>query len=440
MTVTAASTSATPSTTSAPASATATKSGTGKATGKNSAFVSMLQGADDTTTTATDDSAKQPDALQTMLAALNGGLSPLILAFPQQQVVAANTMEASGGTPAITSTNGVQAMQQILQNLQITNGDLATLLQKFGASPALMRVLLEQPQGQLAASLSAHPEVLADLEKALSNVAQQVIATPALLTDPKMTALMQSIMAQVSQQQQQGTDDQAQNSGQQQMPAMLGKLQATISTHAVEVAVSEPQQTASDSTTSQTGMTNNSIIMGAPLQVQLQPLNPTANAEPNVVLVQGDQLNNQLADLVVKRAALIEAPGRQEFRIVLQPQGLGEIQVRVEAVGNQISLHFTADNATSKGLLDAGLANLKNQLQSQGIQFNRIEVTTGHNTNQGSEFSSMPQERGSSQSFQGRQGNQSSTKRGEGTFAIDAIQENQSEEEHLDLDGIDVTA
>lgn len=428
---------ATSSTSATTASVTVSKSG--KGAGKNSAFDSMLQGADDTSSTATDDSNKQPDALQTMLAALNGGLSPLILALPQQQTIASNALQPDGGTAAVTATNGLQTVQQLLQNVQMNNGDLAALLQKFGASPALMRVLLEQPQGQLSASLSAHPEVITDLEKALSNVAQQVAATPALLTDPKMTVLMQSIMNQLSQQQQGSTGDQTQQSGQQALPALLGKLQATISTHAVEVTVTKPEQTATESATSPTGSIANTLVIGTPLHVQLQPLNQPVNAEPNVVLVPGDQLNHQLADLVVKRAALIEAPGRQEFRIVLQPQGLGEIQVRVEAVGNQISLHLTADNATSKGLLDAGLANLKNQLQSQGIQFNRIEVTTGNNS-QGNEYSGLPQERGSGQSFQGRQGNQSSAKRGEKAFSIEAIQDTPSDGDDFDLDGIDITA
>ncbi|MGZ4133599.1 MAG: flagellar hook-length control protein FliK, partial [Tumebacillaceae bacterium] len=158
-----------------------------------------------------------------------------------------------------------------------------------------------------------------------------------------------------------------------------------------------------------------------------------------VVYMQADQMHNQLADLVVKRAALIEAPGRQEFRIVLQPQGLGEIEVRVEAVGNQISVHLTADNAASKGLLDSGLANLKNQLQSQGIQFNRIEVSTG-TTGQGGEFSGLPQDRNSGQSFQGQQGNQSSNKRSNSSFAIDSLSDIMSEEDDQSLDGIDITA
>ncbi|MGZ4030867.1 MAG: flagellar hook-length control protein FliK [Tumebacillaceae bacterium] len=435
MAVTTASTTVASSNNAAQSSATVSKTGTGKGKSQGSAFDSMLQVAGDTSPTATDDGAKQPDDLQTMLAALNGGLSPLLMGLPQQQLTVGDATAANNQTVSLTI--GAQSLQLNLQNVKLNNGELATLLQKFGASPALMRVLLEQPQGELASSMAAHPELLGDLGKALSNVAQQVSDSGALLADAKVSALMQSILAQASQQQQSSTDGQGQNSG-GQLPTMLGKLQATISTHAVEVGATDADKTADESTVAAPAA-NNSLVIGASVPFPLQPTNQPLHAEPNVVYMQADQMHNQLADLVVKRAALIEAPGRQEFRIVLQPQGLGEIEVRVEAVGNQISVHLTADNAASKGLLDSGLANLKNQLQSQGIQFNRIEVSTG-STGQGGEFSGLPQDRNSGQSFQGQQGNQSSNKRSNSSFAIDSLSDIMSEEDDQSLDGIDITA
>ncbi|MGZ4122727.1 MAG: hypothetical protein ACXVOI_05890, partial [Tumebacillaceae bacterium] len=290
MAVTTASTTVASSNNAAQSSATVSKTGTGKGKSHGSAFDSMLQVAGDTSPTATDDGAKQPDDLQTMLAALNGGLSPLLMGLPQQQLTVGDATAANNQTVSLTI--GAQSLQLNLQNVKLNNGELATLLQKFGASPALMRVLLEQPQGELASSMAAHPELLGDLSKALSNVAQQVSDSGALLADAKVSALMQSILAQASQQQQSSTDGQGQNSG-GQLPTMLGKLQATISTHAVEVGAADADKTADESTVAEPAA-NNSLVIGASVPFPLQATNQPLNAEPNVVYMQADQMHNQL--------------------------------------------------------------------------------------------------------------------------------------------------
>ncbi|MGZ4134078.1 MAG: hypothetical protein ACXVPC_02840, partial [Tumebacillaceae bacterium] len=266
MAVTTASTTVASSNNAAQSSATVSKTGTGKGKSHGSAFDSMLQVAGDTSPTATDDGAKQPDDLQTMLAALNGGLSPLLMGLPQQQLTVGDATVANNQTVSLTI--GAQSLQLNLQNVKLNNGELATLLQKFGASPALMRVLLEQPQGELASSMAAHPELLGDLGKALSNVAQQVSDSGALLADAKVSALMQSILAQASLQQQSSTDGQGQNSG-GQLPTMLGKLQATISTHAVEVDATDADKTADESPVVGPAA-NNSLVIGASVPFPLQ--------------------------------------------------------------------------------------------------------------------------------------------------------------------------
>ncbi|KEO82934.1 flagellar hook-length control protein FliK [Tumebacillus flagellatus] len=447
------------------ASGSAVSTGTAQSTKSNggkSVFNNLLQNAGNQTS-----EKKVTDPMTAVLALLAGGLNPLALQQQMPTVMTADGVKTT--TSAADVMLGNRTMAVPVAGLPLQSGDLAQLLQQFGGSAKLLGVLQENPSLPSGQVLSAHPEVLSDFGQALTNLVQQTVQNPQLLlASPKAAALMESLFAQLLQAE--GTDGQAStntpstgaNTTATKQP-QFGKLQAaTITAVNLQVQATPEAQTVSVVPSSQAtavqGMQVSALTAallssdnptqeqakssGTPLdatqwmtnllaggQTPLQSVNAERLAKlPTVINMQGNQFQNQFADLVVKRATMLEAPGRHEFRIVLQPQGLGEIEVRVQAVGNQISLQMSADSSATKGLLDSSLSSLKSQLQAQGIQLDRIEVSsanTNNSTNQnnnGSLSSGLPQDRQSGQGFQGGQSGKESNRRQSGErFTIDAL-------------------
>ncbi|MGB8955266.1 MAG: flagellar hook-length control protein FliK [Tumebacillaceae bacterium] len=444
--------------------------GTSKADGQTGVFGSLLQAAGSENTD--QDEKQATDPLLALMAALSGGLSPVMLLGQQFQA-----QMGSAGAEVVASAQGLfvnvtlngNSVQLDLRNVSLNNGEFANLLQDFGASSALMGVLLEQPLGQPGQTLSAHPELFADLGKSMSQLMQTVTAQPQLVAaEPQIAQLMESVISTLK-----GGQEQTSNGGGEMAKGSkgYGKMLASLSTHSLQISATEQSATTTlqaanatqvdgvkqhlqtgamlgaeaavtdapgpneDQTAPNNLWLSNSALAATPMQAQ-QAMN-RAKAEP-VVHVHADQFHNEFAGLLVKRAALIETPGSQEFRILLQPHGLGEIEVRVQTIGNQISLHFSADTTAAKGLLDAELGSLKAQLQAQGIQFNRIEVTTS-NSNSELAYGGMPQERGSSQQYQEQDGRNSKESDAD-PFSIEALSDLPEEEPIPEEDGIDVSA
>jgi flagellar hook-length control protein FliK len=414
--------------------------------------------------------------LMEMLSALASGLSPGAV-----QTYGGDASNATADATAQTADVqiGEQKLTIDLQDLTILSGDLAALLQQFGAPADLVTVLQERPQEKLAVTLAAHPELRASLGQALTQMVQAAAASPSLVTvNPQVAELMKSLLDKTVT----VREDQPKNEGATQATAasasaqpMLGKLQASISTHAVQIVASVNTTEAQASANAQTSapavpnqaqpavvqpavlmvqaqdsvpeqapvvteeQTNGqAVTIALPAQTPVQPNGLLLKAEPTTVTMHADKFHTEFADLVVKRASLLEAPGRHEFRIVLQPQGLGEIEVRVQAQGNQISLQITADSSAAKMLLDSGLNSLKAGLQSQGIQYDRIDISSTTTSN-ADVSSGLSQERGSSQQ-QGQPGGQSSRqpRSDSSVFSLDAI--GGVEDEDAPDDGFDVTA
>jgi len=374
-------------------------------------------------------------------------------ATPQSSAVAATsstTTEKTEGTVGafaalFQSVAGELKETPGLTEIPLTNEQLAMLLQQFGATPALLSVLMENPEGNPVQTLASHPELLTDVSKVMSNVMSAAVVEPNVIqTEAKLASLMKAVMAEVNGgAQQQQTPEQTKATPKAQV--MLGKLQASISSHVFRGVV---EQTAATTNSTEEVLKNEgTILSNAPTSTvpfaQVTSLHRmmTPAAPVDVVTVKAENLTAELPEMVIKRASLIEAPGRHDFRIILEPQGLGEIEIHVQKIGKQISLQIHAENVTTKGLLDSGIANLKSQLQAQGIQYDRIEVlNSSSNAGMGELNSGFSQERGSRNGAQSQSNRESGNSVPNESFSVDATESAAPEAPMVGPDGIDVSA
>ncbi len=86
-----------------------------------------------------------------------------------------------------------------------------------------------------------------------------------------------------------------------------------------------------------------------------------------------------MTGMAVKQFGLTQANGISEARLTLMPEHLGQVDVRISMQNGQLTAQFVTDNAAAREMLENQLAVLRNSLQSQGLQVEKLEVT--HNPN-----------------------------------------------------------
>ena len=100
---------------------------------------------------------------------------------------------------------------------------------------------------------------------------------------------------------------------------------------------------------------------------------------------------SQVVSQIAHQAELYRLPGNRGVRIQLHPEDLGGVQVTVRyAAGGGLELHINVEHAATGTLVQAGWAELRDALATQGIAPDRLvmSVTGPHNTANQSDFSS----------------------------------------------------
>ncbi len=95
-------------------------------------------------------------------------------------------------------------------------------------------------------------------------------------------------------------------------------------------------------------------------------LQPEAQAEVRAPEIQaGEQILARMESL---------SNGETEFTMVLNPESLGKITVKLLTVGERVAVEITAEKASTQQLLDARGESLQNMLRDNGVQLERYQV------------------------------------------------------------------
>ena len=122
----------------------------------------------------------------------------------------------------------------------------------------------------------------------------------------------------------------------------------------------------------------------------------TEHVEMRANIPKTDVLNQ-----IVDRAVFKLNNEQSEVRIDLKPDFLGHVRLQIVTDSHQVNLRILAESSIVKELIDGNLGQLKNDLQSQGLKVDQIEVTVAKDFNdygRNPEFSAHggPGKRGSS--------------------------------------------
>ncbi|WP_138751585.1 flagellar hook-length control protein FliK [Paenibacillus sinopodophylli] len=151
----------------------------------------------------------------------------------------------------------------------------------------------------------------------------------------------------------------------------------------------------------------------------LAPL--VANATATTSFVVAEQFAQSMTGMIVQKFDLTTVNGISEAKIMLFPEHLGQVDVRITMQNGLLTAIFQTDTAMAKDMLDNQMAQLRSALQAQGLMVDKLEVSQGQSATQ---LSQQQQGQGSSQQqASNRQNFSHDEAANEGQFETEMVQQ-----------------
>jgi flagellar hook-length control protein FliK len=118
-----------------------------------------------------------------------------------------------------------------------------------------------------------------------------------------------------------------------------------------------------------------SVLFRAPLQDRAQT--PVLEASVRTSRATANFEQRFIPEVVKQTGIILKEGGNGEIRLVLKPENLGSLRIRVALSESSLEGRIVVDNNSVKELVESSLDNLKNALRLEGYQTN-LEVSVGH--------------------------------------------------------------
>jgi flagellar hook-length control protein FliK len=83
----------------------------------------------------------------------------------------------------------------------------------------------------------------------------------------------------------------------------------------------------------------------------------------------------EVLDQAVEHARLTARGGAPEIEILLRPESLGHLRMRVSTDNRQVTVRILAEKASAAEIMEDHVAQLKADLQAAGLEMERFEVS-----------------------------------------------------------------
>ncbi|OXM15987.1 flagellar hook-length control protein FliK [Paenibacillus herberti] len=139
------------------------------------------------------------------------------------------------------------------------------------------------------------------------------------------------------------------------------------------------------------------LITGTP-QSPVQPAPASPGPAAPVPVVSIHRFAEELGGMIIQKLDITSLGQATEARIMLNPEHLGQVDIKLQLQSGQLTAVFMADSPAAREAIENQLAQLRQSLQLQGIQVERMEVSSNQLQ---SSFSFGQQSHGGGQQRQG---------------------------------------
>jgi len=90
-----------------------------------------------------------------------------------------------------------------------------------------------------------------------------------------------------------------------------------------------------------------------------------------------DRLREMAGTELIRASSLVLRDGGGEIRLVLKPESLGSVRIRMNVVDNAIEGRIVVDSSAVKQVMDANMDALRRALTAEGFQMGSLQVSVG---------------------------------------------------------------
>jgi flagellar hook-length control protein FliK len=124
--------------------------------------------------------------------------------------------------------------------------------------------------------------------------------------------------------------------------------------------------------------TNDSDLFGSQNQSQEKAGAVTASSKPTDT--GHDNLRSQTFEQIVRKAVIYVRNGQHEAKIDLKPEFLGHVRMQITTENHQVTVKIVTELPITKDLIDNNIQQLKSDLQQQGLNVDKLEVSVSNNS------------------------------------------------------------
>lgn len=261
----------------------------------------------------------------------------------------------------------VETMGAVIKKLELSNADEKKATELYGKMLAQMQQLDQHEQNLMVQDQEAK-ELLAAamLKKAMDKVGREKAEDfgPALPQQSKMEN-SQNLNQQNQVVMSNPSHSMAHQEAQQEMKQEFGKnmsqkqetkMDAKIAPQNPELAANQLSHKTFDS---QLGQVNN-LATGEALAMN------AADGKAN---------RAEAIQSVINNAQALSQKGGGEMKMILKPEHLGEIQLKVSMQGNQVNVSMVAEKPEAKKLLEQNIQELKHGLATHNLSMEKVDVS-----------------------------------------------------------------
>lgn len=238
--------------------------------------------------------------------------------------------------------------------------------------PETIRFAVQDTISQLASMLSKSGQVDLQTEAAVKQLVQSfqsLLCQGTGTGETKASGSFDHILAQKQPDAAQptvSTNTSGQSASSQTTGQANAKWSSLTTSNQVEATASEFVMNEGDSLLEQGTVTAGQLALRSGTQVAVKPAAPPVPVE---------NFSSEMTSFIINKLEIVKQTGFTEARISLNPEHLGQVDIKLTMQNGQLIAQFMTRSTDAKELIDQQMAQLRSALIAQGLQIEKIEVT-----------------------------------------------------------------
>lgn len=241
----------------------------------------------------------------------------------------------------------------------------------LASSSETIRFAVQDTISQLASVLSKSTQVDSNTEAAVKQLVQSfhsLLGQGTATGEGKAAGTFSNMLnhQQPEVTQSSGTANAASQKASSETTESVNAKGMSLTSTSIDSATPESGMNEGDALLGQGTVTAGQLALRSGTQVVVKPAAPPVPVE---------NFSNEMSTFIINKMEIVKQTGFTEARISLNPEHLGQVDIKLTMQNGQLIAQFMTRSTDAKEMIDQQMAHLRSALHAQGLQVERIEVT-----------------------------------------------------------------